>query len=548
MKRQHADSIQTMPAIEAVLQRMAIRYIDLPLSEIDGAVEEDLGGIAKAVGVEHGVYNELLEDRNEFHPSYAWCHQLEQAAAQPVQSWFSPGGEGAFYRARRYLSDRWRRGESVACGSIEALPVAAENLRRLYARNNIRSFITVPVAIGGRTVGVIGLSSEKVRDHWPGELAHCLKRAGEMVARLMMRRRSEGIRRKALDWSRKLNDRIRADYLYLQEEIFEDYNTGEIIGQSQKLQAVLAQVRKVAPTDATVLVMGETGTGKELVARAIHQASHRRSRPLVRVNCTTLPAALIESELFGHERGAFTGAVSRRTGRFELADGATLFLDEIGDLPLALQPKLLRVLQDGAFERVGDERTIRTDVRLIAATNRDMAEEVAAGRFRQDLWYRLNVFPILLPPLRERREDIRPLINWFAGKISRRMGKKVSRVSRQTMQRLVAYDWPGNVRELQNLVERAVIISQNDQLIFASPSDPFFPSADRKGGGANKVAAGGRPPATEDDRSYCVRVLNAAGWVIEGPNGAACHMNMKPSTFRYHMRKLGITRPRLGRD
>lgn len=307
----------------------------------------------------------------------------------------------------------------------------------------------------------------------------------------------------------------------------------QIIGNSPGLEFALAEVERVAPTDSTVLVVGETGTGKELIARAIHNLSPRCGRPLVKLNCAAIPLDLLESELFGHEKGAFTGAIAQKIGRFEMANTGTLFLDEIGDLPLALQPKLLRVLQEQEFERLGGGRTHRINVRLVAATHRDLAQMVARNEFRSDLYYRLNVFPILLPPLRERRQDIPPLVTHFVGTFSRRMGKPIRHISPETLEAFTQYSWPGNVRELQNLIERAVIRSNDG--ILPNP----LPARE-----SNSVTS---PPTqgtfSDLTRAVILQALKAAGWVIGGPGGAAARLGLKRTTLIAKMKKLGISRP-----
>jgi formate hydrogenlyase transcriptional activator len=326
-----------------------------------------------------------------------------------------------------------------------------------------------------------------------------------------------------------LKDKLAAEKVYLEEEIRTDYNFEEIIGQSAALKSVLHQVTTVAPTDSTVLILGETGTGKELIARAIHNLSQRRQRTFVKVNCAAIPTGLLESELFGHERGAFTGAIAQRVGRFELADGGTMFLDEVGDLPLELQPKLLRVLQEQEFERVGGTRTQRVDVRVVAATNQQLADAVAAGRFRSDLYYRLNVFPLTLPPLRERREDIPDLVRYSVQRFARRLKKRIESIPAETMAVLCAYDWPGNVRELENAIERAVIITSGTSL--------QVPLADFQ----RRTAAS--PPSTTleaTEREAIVRMLRETNGVLGGPRGAAARLGMKRTTLQSRMRKLGI--------
>jgi PAS domain S-box-containing protein len=350
--------------------------------------------------------------------------------------------------------------------------------------------------------------------------------------------------------------RLREQYLYLQEEIKSVHNFEQIVGRSRALTEVLAQVGLVAPTDASVLITGETGTGKELIARAIHSTSSRKDKPLIKVNCAALPSGLVESELFGHEKGAFSGAIAKRLGRFELADGGTLFLDEVGELPAEAQVKLLRVLQEREFDRVGGTAPIRVDVRVIAATNRDLLKEVHDKKFREDLFYRLNVFPIHLPPLRERREDVPLLVHFLVEKFALRIGKHLDGASGETMRRLVEYPWPGNVRELENVLERAVILADGDALEIGPDLLPLSapaPAARPQPGPEpippnhfvvvpQQTADKGQPTLETVERNYILTVLGQTGWVITGPHGAAKVLDLHPSTLRNRMKKLGITR------
>jgi DNA-binding NtrC family response regulator len=338
------------------------------------------------------------------------------------------------------------------------------------------------------------------------------------------------------------HQRSRAVIHCLEDEIRTGHDFREIVGRSPSLNRLLDQLALVASTESTVLILGETGTGKELVARALHDRSPRHERPLVKVNCAALPRELVESELFGHEKGAFTGATQQRRGRFELADGGTLFLDEVGELPLEAQAKLLRVLQEQEFERVGGTRTLRADVRLIAATNRDLAARAAAGDFRSDLYYRLNVFPVTVPALRERREDIPPLLAHFLARSARKLGRSFDGVSPAFLERAMAYDWPGNVRELENVVERAAILARGPLL---ESLEPFG------AGGPVAARAAPRPPdasvagTLEDvERAHIQRMLAQTRWVIEGKQGAAALLGLNPSTLRGRMRKLGIRKSR----
>ncbi len=310
----------------------------------------------------------------------------------------------------------------------------------------------------------------------------------------------------------------------------------QIIGNSPALEAVLEQVERVAPTGSTVLIQGETGTGKELIAQAIHNISSRFGRPFVRLNCAAIPLDLLESELFGHEKGAFTGAIAQKIGRFELADKGTLFLDEVGDIPSALQPKLLRVLQEQEFERLGSTRTHQVDVRLVAATNRDLTQMANRGEFRSDLYYRLNVFPILLPPLRERREDIPALVTHFVEILGRRMGREIEHIPPETMSALSSYEWPGNIRELQNLIERSVILSNGGVL----PNPLHTAEIEQRA-----AISLGATTLRDSERTLILQTLEGVGWIIGGPKGAAAKLGLKRTTLIHKMQKLGIARPGL---
>jgi transcriptional regulator with GAF, ATPase, and Fis domain len=332
----------------------------------------------------------------------------------------------------------------------------------------------------------------------------------------------------ALDEVERLKSRLEDEKIYLQKEIKLNHNFEEIISHSKTLKDVLIKVEQVATTDSTVLILGETGTGKELIARAIHHISARTDRPIVKVNCAALPPSLIESELFGHEKGAFTGAHSRQIGHFELADRSTIFLDEIGELPLELQPKLLRVLENSEFQRLGNPQYIKVNVRVLAASNRDLEQEVAEGRFRSDLYYRLNVYPITCPPLRDHKEDIPLLVNHFVKKYGAKTGKQIETIPQQVMERLQEYHWPGNVRELENIIERAMVISRGNQLEIAEFS---------------KTSSSARLSMTtlkEYEKDYIISVLESTGWRVSGEKGAAKILGLKPTTLYSRMKKLGI--------
>jgi transcriptional regulator with GAF, ATPase, and Fis domain len=395
------------------------------------------------------------------------------------------------------------------------------NARRIYRKSNQTQLI------------LLAIEDVTDREYYKRDLeALVKKRTAELIVAREEAEKRKQIAETALSEIKKLKDQLEAERAYLQEEIKLEYNHENIIGQSDGLKYVLYKVEQIAGSNTIVLVLGETGTGKELVARAIHGLSLRKNRALVKVNCAALPSNLIESELFGHERGAFTGAFDRRVGRFEAANGATLFLDEIGELPLELQPKLFRVIQDGEFERLGSSRTIKVDVRIIAATNRNLEEEVHNGRFRKDLWYRLNIFPITVPALREHMEDIPQLVEYYIDKISRRLGKSIESIPTNVMNTLQNYHWPGNVRELENVIERAVINSSGPRLRLVDELKKPF-----------KDLSTSQKTLEAVERDHIIRVLEQTHWKVSGKNGASEILGLNISTLRARMRKLGIRRP-----
>jgi formate hydrogenlyase transcriptional activator len=392
-------------------------------------------------------------------------------------------------------------------------------------KEGIRSVVSVPMAIKGKIIGTLNAGS-RMAGRYTEDDASLLLAIGEQMALAI-----ENLL--AYEEIASLKARLEEEKLYLQEEARAESAFGDVVGESEGILAVLAGVRKVADTDSTVLVTGETGTGKELIVRAIHDLSRRKDKILVKVNCAALPAGVIESELFGHEKGAFTGALARKIGRFELAHGGTLFLDEVGDLPHELQAKLLRVLQDGEFERVGGTQTLKVHVRLVAATNRDLALAVSEGKFRADLYYRLNVFPMHVPPLRDRLDDVPRLVRHFVMLYAAKMGKKIGAPSEEVVSRLRSYPWPGNVRELQNVIERAVILASKGRLEL----------------GDLAAVPGARAPARrartlEDvEREHVLAVLEETGWRVSGARGAATILGLKRTTLEARMKKLDIARP-----
>jgi formate hydrogenlyase transcriptional activator len=454
-----------------------------------------------------------------------------------------PGGQHLIQAETAVSRDASPAGQAIATG----LPVVAHGaelarysseILQILRREGIQTICCIPLVNHGRTFGSLNLASRRT-DAFAEEDLELLQQVGGQIAIAV----ENALAFKEID---ALKDTLAKEKLYLEEEIRSELNFEDIVGESQSLKRALAQVELVAPASTTALILGETGTGKELIARAIHNLSPRRERTFVKINCAAIPSGLLESELFGHERGAFTGAIGQKIGRFELADRGTLFLDEVGDIPAELQPKLLRVLQEQEFERLGSNKTQRVDVRVVAATNFDLAKLVADKTFRSDLYYRLNVFPIQIPALRERREDVPLLVRYFVQKCSRRLNKTVEYVPAEAMDALVNYDWPGNVRELENLIERAVLLSPGKEL--------RVPLGELKALAATGTsseflafAAGPAAPSIstleEAERQHIFRALRQTEWRVAGPNGAAKLLGMKRTTLQARMRKLGVRRP-----
>jgi formate hydrogenlyase transcriptional activator len=400
---------------------------------------------------------------------------------------------------------------------------------KIASTAGVETLCMLPLIRGNRTLGVLSLVRTDKNAFTQSDLEFFSQVAGQIAIAI-----DNAFAYRQIT---ELKDKLAQEKIYFEDELSSEMNFQEIIGNSAVLRNVLRQVEAVAPTGSTVLIHGETGTGKELIARAVHNLSQRQANPFVKLNCAAIPTGLLESELFGHERGAFTGAVAQRIGRFELASQGTIFLDEVGEIPLELQPKLLRVLQEREFERLGGSRTLRTNARLIAATNRDLHTMVEEQKFRSDLFYRLSVFPIHVPPLRDRTEDIPFLVRHFAQYFAFNMGKRVETISSETMNALVRYPWPGNIRELQNVIERAVILSQGPIL--------KVPLADLKARGAemNHVNGNGSSTLEEVERRHILAVLEQTNWVFAGPNGAAARLGIKRPTLQFRMQKLGISRP-----
>ena len=529
-RKKAVENITELRRFEKLLSEISATYINLPVEEIEKTLKDDFERLGRLLKADRFNLYLIGEDQTSFNleERFAWWpheddHLIRKIEEEDIKT-------RALFDKSRYLFEKWRRGEVCRFTRLDDLPDEAREVKSILAKFGAKSYLSIPITLEGSTAGAFTVVTTRHHRTWSDDLIPRLRLFGEVFINAIARKRSEERLREALSEIRKLKDRIEADYVYLREEIKLEHDFCDIVGKSDALKKILLKVRQVAPTNATVFILGETGTGKGLIARAIHNASARKERPLIQVNCAALAGSLIESELFGHEKGAFTGAQANREGRFELANGTTLFLDEIGDLPIELQPKLLRVLHEGEFERVGGSTTIKTDVRIIAATNKDLEKEVEAGRFRRDLWYRLSVFPIHVPPLRERLQDIPVFVDFFLDRYGKWIGKKFDMVDQKTLKGLQAYSWPGNIRELENLIERAVITSSAGVLQIDVPRDRAVPKT-RNG------------TLEEIERSYILEVLNDTYWRINGPNGAASRLGLNPSTLRSRMKNLDISRP-----
>ncbi|MEM8961480.1 MAG: sigma 54-interacting transcriptional regulator [Acidobacteriota bacterium] len=497
-----------------LLGSLSTRFVECRADAVDGLLEDSLRSVVEHFDFDRSTLAQLHP------PDELWItHSWARSGIEPVPT-------QSLDRMHPMLGSRLRRGEVVGFGAVDELPATA---RSIVEATGLQANLTLPLRVGGEIVAALAFGSFRAPRAWRDELVGKLRLIAELFASVLVRRQHDAE-------IRRLQARLEAENVYLRQEIATSHH--EIIGRAPALQAALYKVEQVAPTAAPVLILGETGTGKELFARAVHDQSPRRERSLVKVNCAALPATLIESELFGHVKGAFTGATQNKAGRFELADGGTLFLDEIGEMDLDLQAKLLRVLQEGEFEPVGASATKKVDVRIVAATNRDFATSMAEGRFRSDLYYRLSVFPIELPPLRERSEDIPLLVALFVERGNKSLGRQVSQIPQPVMDALTGHDWPGNVRELQNIVDRALILSSGATL-------ELDPSSFRPPSSEEPIAEPRSPrlcPLREVEREHVLGVLEAVGWKINGKGHAADILGLHPSTLRHRLKSLDIKR------
>ena len=503
-----------------LLAETSARFVNLASDRIDNEIEGTQRRVCEFLGLD---LSSLWQGSVENPQSLILTHFYRSVEGPSIPERMD--GQASFPWNLQHLS----AGEVITF-STEDPPPEAERDQASYRQYGIKSSLNFPISAGGGPlIGALSFHTVREERTWPEAIVKRLQLVAQIFANALARKHAEEKLNRSYTEIRQLKDRLKLESAYLQKELKSVGSYGEIVGRSKTIREVLAKVEQVARTDSAVLITGETGTGKELIARAIHNWSNRKGRPMVAVNCASLPAGLVESELFGRERGAYTGALTKQVGRFEVADGSTLFLDEIAEMPLELQAKLLRVLEDGKYERLGSPKTIQVDVRLIAATHHDLAEEVRKGAFREDLYYRVNVFPIEVPPLRERTEDV-PMLVWaFVNEFAEGMGKWIRKIPRKTMDALQDYPWPGNVRELRNVIEHAVILSPGDTLNVPVPKT--------KGAERSRILT-----RKEMEYQHILGVLQRTGWRIKGPNGAAEKLGMKPATLYSMMDRLGIPR------
>lgn len=504
--------------LERLLSELIANFINLPANRVDQEITSGLQVLVQALDNDRAHLGQIDPATGDIVITHAWC-----------RPGFSPFEKRILQGSLPWLEARIRSGEVSVSEKPSDLPPEARRERAYMESVGQKSSLVVPFRVAGEVTGGLGIGSFRRHQRWDDWQICRVKDIAHAFANAVSRKQADEELRKATAEIRELKDKLERENTHLREEIKLEYPHAAIVGTSDAIRSVLKKVEQVAKTDAAVLILGETGTGKELVARTIHEMSRRRQNPLVKINCASLPATLIESELFGREKGAYTGALAREIGRFEHADKSTIFLDEIAELPAELQPKLLRVLQEGEFERLGSSKTIRVDVRIIAATNRDLDALMKDGKFREDLFYRLNVFPIVVPPLRERRDDIPLIASHILKDLAKRMGSRVEGIEAATIREFQKYSWPGNVRELRNVIERNLILISGSILRAELPN-----AVQDKKTNLRRL--------DQVDAEHLRSVLQSTHWRIRGQWGAAEVLGLKPTTLEARMKKLGIRR------
>ncbi len=514
-----SPSVEELVAFERMLADLSARMANVPSDRVEPEIQLAQVILRQFLGFDRSTFAEFQDDSSLVVVSSTAVDGVDATPLGPLPpqlDWFIA---------------KLREGETLVIQDpTDDLPPEAVGEAEYVQRTGLRSHLSIPLRIGGRVIGAIAFSAFKETRNWPDDFIARVMLVGEVFAHAIARKREHEKLLAAMAEVRLLKDRLERENSYLKQAV-QVRPPQRLTSRSSRFLSVVEEIKQVALTSSTVLLLGETGSGKEVLAQAIHDSSAQKDRAMIKVNCAALPASLIESELFGREKGAFTGALARQPGRFEIADGSTIFLDEVGELPLELQPKLLRVLQEGEFERLGGSKTIKVDARVIAATNRPLEQAVREGRFRQDLFYRLDVFPIEVPPLRERREDI-PLLSWtFVKEFGNSMGKPIEEIAEESMSALRDYHWPGNIRELRNVIERAMILSQGPKLYVKLSNAALRPVA-------VKATAGS---LDEAELTIIRQAVEQCNWRIRGTNGAAALLNMKPTTLESRIKKLGLT-------
>jgi transcriptional regulator with GAF, ATPase, and Fis domain len=507
-------------AFERLLADLSARFANVPDDIVETEIADAQQQLIAFLGFDRSSFAEFTAD--------GWIDVISAVARDGVE----PHPRGPVPKIFGWYVNEIRSGRLVVIRSLDDLPAEARDVAEYLRTYGVRSHIGIPLSIGGRVVALIAFAAFHATRPWPEDSIRRLKIVGEVFSQTLARKRESHKLKEALEENRRLKERLEKENAYLRQNA-QVRSVHGLASRSPRFKTTIEQVRQVAPTEATVLLLGETGTGKEVLAQAIHDLTSRRDRPMIKVSCAALPSTLIDAELFGREKGAYTGALARQAGRFEIAHGSTIFLDEIGELPLDLQPKLLRVLQEGEFERVGSTRTIKVDARVIAATNRQLSRAVAEGRFREDLFYRLNVFPIDVPPLRDRREDIEMLAWAFIKEFSQSIGKPIERIADQSLAAMQAYPWPGNIRELRNMVERAIILARGPTLHLTLSAEQLL----------SPKPAPTHETLGQTERAHIKEMLERCGWRIRGAGGAAERLGIKPTTLESRMKKLGVARP-----
>jgi formate hydrogenlyase transcriptional activator len=511
-------SVEEILTFERMLADLSARFANISAEKVEFEIQLAQTTLRQFLGFDRCSFGEFSQDGS--------ISVVSSSANDDI----GPVPLGQFVPHLPWYLSKLLAGERIAFQNVrEELPSEATIEAEYWQNLGLHSLLSIPLRIGGHVVGAIAFAAFTETRAWPDDLIVRLKLVGEVFAQAIARKREQEKLVAAVAEVKVLKDRLERENAYLQHAAQIRPPQG-LTSHSPSFLSVIEEAAQVACTNSTVLLLGETGSGKEVLAQAIHHASSRKDRPMIKVNCAALPASLIESELFGREKGAFTGALAKQAGRFEIADGSTIFLDEVGELPLELQPKLLRVLQEGEFERLGGTKTIRVDARVIAATNRPLAQAVKEGKFREDLFYRLDVFPIEVPPLRERREDI-PMLSWsFVKEFSNSMGKPIDEIADESMSALQEYHWPGNVRELRNVIERAMILSHSPRLCIKLAHASLRPVALRATAGS----------LDEAERAIILQAVEQCNWRIRGSNGAAALLDIKPTTLESRIKKLGL--------